>query len=131
MKIGIIVAMESEYAQILGLLGGKPEGRIGNNDIVLRRSGMGKVNAAVGAVSLIGECAPDCIISAACNGKRGNPCIFPKRFFEELMQLREDHGGNTVIKKHPESLVTVEVAKAELTDVDTPEALNELKKDGV
>lgn len=68
MKIGIIVAMESEYAQILGLLGGKPEGRIGNNDIVLRRSGMGKVNAAVGAVSLIGECAPDCIISTGVAG---------------------------------------------------------------
>lgn len=74
---------------------------------------------------------PSYIVGAAHDGKRGNPCIFPKRFFEELMQLREDHGGNTVIKKHPESLVTVEVAKAELTDVDTPEALNELKKDGV
>ncbi|MCQ2419274.1 MAG: nucleotidyltransferase family protein [Clostridia bacterium] len=73
---------------------------------------------------------PACIIGAAHDGKRGNPCMFPKAFFGELMQLREDNGGNTVIKMHPESLLTVEVEKAELTDVDTPEALNELKKDG-
>lgn len=73
---------------------------------------------------------PDRIVGAAHDGKRGNPCIFPQAFFPELMQLREDHGGNTVIKKHPECLVTVEIAKAELTDVDTPEALQKLKKDG-
>lgn len=73
---------------------------------------------------------PEFIIGAAHDGKRGNPCMFPKAFFEELMQLREDNGGNTVIKKHPECLLTVEVEQAELTDVDTPEALNALKKGG-
>ncbi len=67
------------------------------------------------------------IISAAHNGKRGNPCIFPKEFFDELMELREDHGGNTVIRKYPDLLLTVEVAQEELTDVDTPQALEELK----
>ena len=70
---------------------------------------------------------PEHIIGAAHNGKRGNPCIFPKKYFEELMQLREDHGGNTVIRAHPEALRTVEIEKAELTDVDTPKALHDLK----
>ena len=69
------------------------------------------------------------IVGASHNGKRGNPCIFPKEFFEELMQLREDHGGNTVIRRYPDRLLTVEVAQEELTDVDTPEALEELKKE--
>ena len=68
------------------------------------------------------------IVGAAHNGKRGNPCIFPREFFDELLALEEDHGGNTVIRKYPERLLTVEVAQEELTDVDTPKALEDLKK---
>ena len=68
------------------------------------------------------------IVGAAHNGKRGNPCIFPREFFDELLALEEDHGGNTVIRKYPERLLTVEVAREELTDVDTPKALEDLKK---
>lgn len=71
---------------------------------------------------------PDCIVGAAHKGKRGNPCIFPKEFFRELTELREDHGGNTVIRRYPDRLRTVETAELELTDVDTPEALDALKK---
>ena len=71
---------------------------------------------------------PDHIVGAAHKGKRGNPCIFPREFFGELLDLKEDHGGNTIIRKHPERLLTVEVAELELTDVDTPEALDALKK---
>lgn len=67
------------------------------------------------------------IVGAAHDGRRGNPCIFPREFFEELMALREDHGGNTVIRAHPDRLLTVEVAPEELTDVDTPEALAALQ----
>ena len=63
------------------------------------------------------------IVGASHNGKRGNPCIFPKEFFEELMALEEDHGGNTVIRRYPDRLLTVEVAQEELTDVDTRAAL--------
>ncbi len=68
------------------------------------------------------------IVGAAHEGKRGNPCIFPKEFFPELMDLKEDHGGNTVIRRYPQRLLTVEVGKLELTDIDTPEALKDLKK---
>lgn len=72
---------------------------------------------------------PRCIVGAAHGGKRGNPCIFPKAFYDELMALREDCGGNQVIRAHEESLLTVEVGKSELTDVDTPQALRELEKE--
>ena len=53
---------------------------------------------------------------------------FPQGIFGELLDLKEDHGGNTVIRAHPDRLLTVEVAKDELTDVDTPKALYEIKK---
>lgn len=71
---------------------------------------------------------PDFIVGASHHGKRGNPCIFPRRFFPELMQLQEDCGGNQVIRAHPQSLKLVEIPQQELTDVDTPRALEELKK---
>ena len=59
--------MESEYCQFCGLLGGD-KGRMGANEIVLSRCGIGKVNAAVGTMRLIGEEGPDCIISSGVAG---------------------------------------------------------------
>ena len=47
MKIGLIVAMDIEYNKMLDALGGKA-GRLGNNEIILWKCGIGKVNAAVG-----------------------------------------------------------------------------------
>lgn len=68
------------------------------------------------------------IVGASHAGKRGNPCIFPREFFDELMSLHEDHGGNTVIRRYPDRLLLVEVAEEELTDVDTVQALRELEE---
>lgn len=62
----------------------------------------------------------DKIIAAAHNGKRGNPCIFPKRFFDELLRLTGDVGGSAVIKKHPESLMLFETDEKQLFDIDRP-----------
>ena len=84
-------------------------------------------SASVARVVSCWQAHPQYIVGAAHNGKRGNPCIFPRAFYAELLALTEDHGGNSVIRCHPERLLTVEVAQAELTDVDTPEALAELK----
>ena len=69
---------------------------------------------------------PDKIVALGHNGVRGNPCLFPARFFSELMDLSEDHGGNQVIRQHPDALLLLETAKQELTDVDTPEALRDI-----
>ena len=83
------------------------------------------------SVERIVECwrqHPCNIVGASHNGKRGNPCIFPKEFFEELMALTEDHGGSTVIRRWPDRLLTVEVSPEELTDVDTRAALSELNQ---
>lgn len=73
---------------------------------------------------------PDKIAALAHGGVRGNPCLFPARFYPELLELREDHGGNTVIRRHEEDLVLLEVAEQELTDVDTPQAMAALKAQG-
>ncbi|MDE5904753.1 5'-methylthioadenosine/adenosylhomocysteine nucleosidase [Duncaniella sp.] len=73
MKIGIIVAMSKELAMILPLLSEATvetrgavtlhRGRIGGNDIAVMQCGIGKVNAAIGAVSLIDAFSPDLVIN--------------------------------------------------------------------
>ena len=78
MKIGIIAAMSSEYKQVAQLLEDKKEytegmyeyteGKIKNNTVILTKCGIGKVNAAVGAVELIRTFQPDCIISTGVAG---------------------------------------------------------------
>ena len=80
-----------------------------------------------GAVDFFRENS-DHIVGLAHDGTRGNPCIFPRKFFPELIALREDHGGNTVIRAHEDALRLYEVDKQELTDVDTPQALEDLMK---
>ena len=45
----------------------------------------------------------------------------------ELLELREDHGGNTVIRRHEDALTLFEISPDELRDVDTPMALAALR----
>lgn len=68
------------------------------------------------------------IIAPAHNGRTGNPCVFPREFFGELMDLEGDVGGKYVIHRHPEKLLTVEVEADELYDCDTPQALEQLRR---
>lgn len=71
---------------------------------------------------------PDSIVSASHAGSRGNPCVFPKALFRELMALQGDTGGSRVIKAHPDKLRLVEVPAEELADCDTAEALSKLEE---
>ncbi len=57
-------------------------------------------------------------------GKRGNPVVWSRRFFPELMVLDGDVGARHLIGRYPEALAEVPVSdNAALVDVDTPEAL--------
>ena len=60
-------------------------------------------------------------------GVRGNPCIFPARFFPELTALEGDRGGSAVIRQYPERYLAVDVPPEALADVDTPEALRAIR----
>lgn len=64
MKIGIIVAMDKELHQLQQLFT--------DGNIAIRKCGIGKVNAALGAQQLINEFHPDCIISSGCAGGNGD-----------------------------------------------------------
>ena len=73
------------------------------------------------------EQQPDSIAALACEGSRGNPCLFPARLFPELQQIQGDRGGSAVIRKHPQELLLLEVPQEELSDVDTLQELQALQ----
>ena len=73
------------------------------------------------------EDAPEKIWRLSWQGTVGNPVLFPKSTFAELLNLPVGKGGGAVVKKHPDLVDTVEVAdERELVDVDTPEILASL-----
>lgn len=62
---------------------------------------------------------PEHIVSLAFDARRGNPVLFPARFFPELCALEGDRGGSAVIRRHEDALRLVQIADArELADVD-------------
>ncbi len=64
MKIGIIVAMDKELEQLRQVFAG--------SQVFVRKCGIGKVNAALGAQQLINEEHPDVIVSSGCAGGNGD-----------------------------------------------------------
>ena len=83
------------------------------------------------SVAALARCwkeSPDKLAALGHGGVRGNPCIFPARFYHELLELREDHGGSTVIRRHEAELRLLEVPEEELADVDTEEAMRDLRE---
>lgn len=66
---------------------------------------------------------PGKIIVPEAEGRRGNPCIFPAAYFQELMALRADTGGKAVISQHPQAVRTLTVPMRELLDIDKKEDL--------
>jgi molybdenum cofactor cytidylyltransferase len=57
-------------------------------------------------------------------GRRGNPVVWSRRFFDDLARLEGDVGARHLIAQHNEAVVEVAVDDdAAFHDIDTPEAL--------
>lgn len=71
------------------------------------------------------------IIVPTRRGKRGNPVLFARRFFEEMGAVSGDVGARHIIGEHDELVAEVEVEdESVLIDVDTPAALAALSGGG-
>ncbi len=78
MKIGIIVAMRKELDLLLPLLQDSEEsrmsgfefhcGKMGRHDVMVMQCGIGKVNAAMGALMLVNHFAPNFVINSGVAG---------------------------------------------------------------
>jgi molybdenum cofactor cytidylyltransferase len=68
------------------------------------------------------------IVIPTIEGKRGNPVVWSRRFFPELMALEGDVGARNLIGRYAEAVAEVPLTdRAVLVDVDTPEALDRVR----
>jgi molybdenum cofactor cytidylyltransferase len=77
---------------------------------------------------LIEAFAPDrgnLIVLPVAEGRRGNPVLWSRRFFSELMTLEGDVGARHLIARHGEAVAEVPVeGDGAFVDIDTPQALD-------
>jgi molybdenum cofactor cytidylyltransferase len=75
--------------------------------------------------------APESIVVPVHQGRQGNPVLWPRRHFPEIMQLEGDAGAKRLIRAHQEHVREVGLATTGIfADVDTPEALQKLRDEG-
>ena len=71
------------------------------------------------------------IIVPTADRKRGNPVLWPRRYFAEIAALSGDVGAKALIDRHTDRVRLVAIDDpAILVDVDTPAALAELRRRG-
>jgi molybdenum cofactor cytidylyltransferase len=81
---------------------------------------------------LIETFAPDrgnLIVVPVAGGRRGNPVLWSRRFFNELMTLEGDIGARHLIARHGEAVAEVAVeGDGAFLDIDTPQALDAARR---
>ena len=78
-----------------------------------------ELNLLIGAFS---QAENKTIAMPAFNGQRGNPVIFDWRYRDEMLKLKGDVGGKSILARHPDAVLEVEMpARNILEDVDTAE----------
>jgi len=69
------------------------------------------------------------IVVPVAAGRRGNPVLWSRRFFQELMTLDGDVGARHLIAKHSEAVAEVAVeGEGAFLDIDTPQALEAARR---
>lgn len=64
------------------------------------------------------------IVLPTFHGKQGNPMLWDRRFFAEILELSGDQGARSLVGKYAEFVAEVEIGDdAVLRDFDTPESL--------
>ncbi|MGB6537025.1 MAG: molybdopterin-binding/glycosyltransferase family 2 protein [Xanthobacteraceae bacterium] len=70
------------------------------------------------------------VVVPSIEGKRGNPVVWSRRFFPDLMAVEGDVGARHLISRYSEAVTELPLTgKAALTDIDTPEALQAVKRE--
>jgi molybdenum cofactor cytidylyltransferase len=69
------------------------------------------------------------IIAPVKDGRRGNPILWPRQFFAEMMTVEGDVGAREVLQRHASQVEAVAFDDdAIFADVDTPAALEQLSR---
>ncbi len=106
-KTGVMTASQNNSGAVMILLGDMPGITCAMID---RMIAAGNVNK------------PDSIIVATSKSKRGNPVLWPSKYFDELLALDGDTGARQIISKYEDNIVELELGAAARFDLDTPDA---------
>lgn len=69
------------------------------------------------------------IVLATNNGKRGNPVLWDRRYFDAMRTIEGDVGARHLIGDHADQVVEIDTGDdAPLLDIDTPDALEALRR---
>jgi len=79
-------------------------------------------------ITRAGQVGHNTILMATCEGRRGNPVLWPRAYFEELASLSGDSGARHLLEQYREQVEEVELGSAAAFDIDTPEALEAFSK---
>ena len=70
---------------------------------------------------------PRAIVLPVADGRRGNPVLFGRAFFDLMLALEGDAGARALVRAHPDAVEEVAIEDTSvLIDHDTPEALRTL-----
>lgn len=70
---------------------------------------------------------PANIVAAQYPNGFGTPALFPKKYFEELLQLEGKAGAKNLLHRHESELIAVAIPQIEF-DLDTPDAVLDFRK---
>lgn len=68
------------------------------------------------------------IVSPACMRKKGHPVLFDRGLFDEILSLQKSEFIRDVIHRHEEDHHLIEAGEWAVTDLDTPESLQAIRK---
>jgi molybdenum cofactor cytidylyltransferase len=108
-------AIHASSQGILIALGDQPFLKTRTIDVLIRNFAQGKGG----------------IIVPSFRGRRGHPVIFHKRYRKELLNLRGDVGGKSVLERYPKDVITVPVrSEGVVKDINTWQDYEESSRRG-
>lgn len=63
------------------------------------------------------------IVVPSCHGRLGNPVLWDRRFFNDMLGLAGDIGARALLRRYAGQMCQVEADRGVLVDFDTPESL--------
>ncbi len=79
--------------------------------------------------ALVAHSDREAIVAPVHNGKRGNPVLWPRRYFAEIAKLSGDSGARSIMASARDAVIEVECGAGVLIDADTEADLAAIRGD--